>query len=283
MKKIILLATTVCVAFSANAQISTPQISDFEDGTVQGWTNGAASPNQPTNIPTGGPAGADDNFLEEISAGGSGAGSKLVIQNDDSEWTGDYLSAGVGLLSANVKNGGSEDLFLRIALEGGSDNTRMYTDNSFALPASQTTWTFFDLVLDNSANWSIVSGASTVEQVLQDVAQIRILSSQSGGFNGDAVAGVLHIDNITADVLLIGFDDNTFNDLVTYPNPVSDILNIESAVQVDNYQIFNVAGQLVSEGELEAQFLQVSDLSEGLYFLKLSNVIGSRTIKFVKR
>ncbi|MBT8263612.1 MAG: T9SS type A sorting domain-containing protein [Bacteroidia bacterium] len=283
MKNIILLAAAVCVAFSANAQISTPQISDFEDGTVQGWTNGAASPNQPTNIPTGGPLGADDNFLEEISAGGSGAGSKLVIQNDDSDWTGDYLGAGVGLFSADVKNGGTEDLFLRVALQGGSDNTRMYTDNSFTLPASQTTWTSFDLVVDNSANWTIVSGASTVEQVLQDVSQIRILSSQSGGFNGDAVAGVLHIDNITADDIFIGFDDNIFNNLVTYPNPVSDILNIESTVRMDNYQIFNVAGQLVSVGELEEQFLQVSNLSEGLYFLKLSNVSGSRTIKFVKR
>ena len=83
MRKILLLLAAICFSFISHAQISGGLTNNFEDGTTQGWSNVAQSPNPPTNIPTGGPGGVDDNFLEEISAGGGGAGSKMIIQNDN--------------------------------------------------------------------------------------------------------------------------------------------------------------------------------------------------------
>jgi hypothetical protein len=72
-------------------------------------------------------------------------------------------------------------------------------------------------------------------------------------------------------------------DVALYPNPVSDVLNLASSTTIENFEIFNIAGRKITEGELNAQFIQVSNLSQGLYFLRLSNNLGARTIKFVKR
>lgn len=80
------------------------QVSDFESGTTEGWGIGlvSAHPNLPTNVASGGPDGADDNFLQTRSNGGSGAGSRLAFFNENLEWTGDYTTGGVTGISASA-------------------------------------------------------------------------------------------------------------------------------------------------------------------------------------
>ena len=64
--------------------------SDFESGTTDGWQVGNANhPNPPTNVASGGPDGAGDNFLQAQSNGGGGAGSRLAFFNESADWTGD--------------------------------------------------------------------------------------------------------------------------------------------------------------------------------------------------
>jgi hypothetical protein len=65
--------------------------------------------------------------------------------------------------------------------------------------------------------------------------------------------------------------------LAVYPNPVTNILTIETEL-VGNLQIFNLLGQQVLTGKT-AQQLDVSALPKGTYFLK----IGEEQAKFVKQ
>ncbi|MCW5519706.1 T9SS type A sorting domain-containing protein [Aureitalea sp. L0-47] len=281
MKKIFMLMAVLGLSLNINAQITGNFTNDFEDGTTQGWSNGAQSPNPPTNIPTGGPNGVDDNFLEEISAGGGGAGSKMVIQNDEDEWTGNYNSAGVLEISFDVKNAGATDLLLRVAMEGGPDSSEMATTSSVSVPSTQTTWTTITIPIQPS-DFTVLDGNDTASAVLGGVDNIRILSSAVPSYNGDAIAATMHVDNITA-VAPLSVSESNLNDVTLYPNPVSDVLNVASSNSIEKFEIINIAGQLITEGELNAKFIQVSNLSEGLYFLRLSNNLGARTIKFVKR
>ena len=73
-------------AFSstASAVIVVGQIDDFEDGTLMNWGGGA----NPVNIPTGGPAGANDNYLQITADRPSGTASRLAVFNDF-QWSGD--------------------------------------------------------------------------------------------------------------------------------------------------------------------------------------------------
>uniref|UniRef100_UPI0026289167 hypothetical protein n=1 Tax=Winogradskyella sp. TaxID=1883156 RepID=UPI0026289167 len=77
MKKTILISLLLS-PFLAISQITLNQTDDFENFTTENWTKGNSSslPNQ--NVASGGPNGADDNFLRVVSTGGSGADSKLV-------------------------------------------------------------------------------------------------------------------------------------------------------------------------------------------------------------
>ena len=71
------------------------------------------------------------------------------------------------------------------------------------------------------------------------------------------------------------------NKLKVYPNPVSNILTIETGAN-DVFQIYNLLGQQVMAGKIPpsgARGLDVSALPEGSYFLK----VGREQGKFVKQ
>ena len=67
-----------------------------------------------------------------------------------------------------------------------------------------------------------------------------------------------------------------------YPNPVTDLLFIESELPIEKATIYSVLGQSVMTTSIENNQLDVSSLSKGVYFITLTNEIGSSIQKFVK-
>jgi hypothetical protein len=186
-----ILSVTLIAAFVTTAIAIVPnQPDDFEDGTTQGWGSGNPNPNPPTNIATGGPSGADDNFLRVTSGGGSGAGSKLVLMNSV-QWIGDYATAGITSVSMHIKNFGATNLNMRIALEGPGGN--FWSINPIAVSASSD-WQLISFPVQ-AAN---LTGGTNVNTTLTGVTEVRILHSVAGGFKGDAVVAQIGLDNITA-------------------------------------------------------------------------------------
>lgn len=67
-----------------------------------------------------------------------------------------------------------------------------------------------------------------------------------------------------------------------YPNPVQDKLYVETTDQIWNYQILNIQGQEMMEGEYQ-NFIGVEALPSGIYFLQLQQEGDLyKAIKFVK-
>ena len=67
-----------------------------------------------------------------------------------------------------------------------------------------------------------------------------------------------------------------------YPNPMNNILHIEG-VDVQDVTIFNAVGQMVLFIENRNE-INVEDLSEGLYFVRISDKKGNSVVKkIVKR
>lgn len=68
---------------------------------------------------------------------------------------------------------------------------------------------------------------------------------------------------------------NTMNSqkiLKAYPNPASDVLNIEGS---GTYQVYNSIGQVVNQGVVkESTELKVNHLDHGVYFVKLTDING---------
>jgi hypothetical protein len=177
------------------AAITLGQADTFQDGTTVNWQEGAVSPNPPQNISSGGPAGAGDAYLKNISSGGAGAGSRMVMFNT-TQWAGNYAAAGVDRITAQMNNLGSTSLRMRVAIRGGSDSSWFVSAAATFLPAGSS-WmaTSFDM---NASSLVQVAGATPLSQVITNVMELRILSATTPDFIGDAVVADLGVDNISA-------------------------------------------------------------------------------------
>ena len=194
-----LLATAaVCGAGAGAARgvVVFGQLDDFEDGTTMGWEHAAPSPNPPTNVATGGPQGADDNYLRNVSTGGfGGAGSRHVVFNQ-AQWAGNFNSAGVTRVTGFMNNYGPGDLAMRVGIEGGTLNTRFASTGTISLPANSG-WrpVTFDLT---PSTMSVVAGTEDLATVLGNVTSFRLISAATLSFMGDVVAATLGVDDLRA-------------------------------------------------------------------------------------
>ncbi len=76
--------------------------------------------------------------------------------------------------------------------------------------------------------------------------------------------------------------DNQVVEVKIYPNPAYDFITIENLnVQVQNLRIFDITGKVcLSSITIKDNKIDVSDLSNGLYFIEINN---TKRLKFIKQ
>ena len=166
---LILLAQTP----NASAQVVGGRVDNFQAGSTLGWTNGGV--NLPVNIATGGPNGSGDRFLQ-IMADGSGAGGHMVAFNR-TRWSGNFVSAGVTSVAADLKVTLGGPLKMRIALKSGTgiSDPGYVTTTPVDLPADGA-WHHAVFGLD-SGSLTGVNGPTPLNTFLQSVVEFRLLSA----------------------------------------------------------------------------------------------------------
>jgi hypothetical protein len=262
------------VIISTALAIVPNQFDNFEDGTLQDWGSGLPNPAPPVNVTTGGPAGANDNFLRVSAVGGAGAGSKLVIFNS-TQWTGNYITAGVQFVSMYIKNFTDTLISLRIALRGPGGDF----------------WSINPVIIAGLSNWQPIvfsvqpaslTGGTDVNTTLGGVTQVRILHSVAGGFAGNAIAAQIGIDNITAASQPVPVELTSFT---AQTQAQSVILNWVTATELNNHGFeiqrkvidgdFAKVGFVKGEGTTtnQKEYLYVDkNLIDGKYFYRLKQL-----------
>ncbi len=76
-----------------------------------------------------------------------------------------------------------------------------------------------------------------------------------------------------------GIDNNSFTTVAVYPNPVSNILSIKTALPIDTVSVYDITGKALIQLQ-SANTVDVSSLAAGMYFIKINN---SKAVKFIKR
>jgi hypothetical protein len=203
----IVASATVLLLASTRAYSIPTGIDDFEDGTTQGWTVGTGTipppvnPAPPVNVSTGGPTGAGDAFLQLTALGGEGPASRLSVMNI-SQWTGDYLAAGITGIAMDVNNFGPTELTLRLLLV-----------NFSAIPGPPTdiAWTLSPVIVPAGSGWvsvefdlsgvNLFAPVGTPAGALSDVNELRLFHNPDPAFGGPGVGAPpvvasLGIDNI---------------------------------------------------------------------------------------
>ena len=123
-------------------------------------------------------------------------------------------------------------------------------------------------IFDNSSQ-SIVKTEYTLENVFGDAYMQKIYPSEDGLFS------VINITKASE-----AFIEET---LTVYPNPASDLLNINSNNQILNVKILNYTGQIVADNNFNNKevIINTSFCNSGIYFIQIETEKGISTKKVV--
>jgi len=190
------LVSVMLLDSSGKADIVLGQIDTFEDGTTQKWVDGKENPG-PVIVPTGGPAGVNDPYLQVTSVG-AGTTGKLTTFNR-TQWVGNYRAAGVNEIEMDLKNLGGTTLSMRVALKNGiaKNSPGFVTTTPFLLPADGE-WHHAIFLLDASSLTRVGSTTLTLDELLSNVAELRILHANAPSLLGTPVVSQVGLDNIHA-------------------------------------------------------------------------------------
>lgn len=171
------------------------QTDNFQDGTTMNWMNGGVIGVVPvTNIPSGGPAGAGDNYIQ-VTADGSGVGGRLTVFNRD-QWLGDYVGGGVTSVEVDLLNQSAVSLSIRLAFKTGPGNgVQGYLSLPMVLPVGSG-WQHFTISLA-PANLIPIGGPLPWQNFF--IGEVRFIHEVGAtDLNGTNVVGQLGIDNVHA-------------------------------------------------------------------------------------
>lgn len=195
--KIIILCSTFLLPFqTTQALVTTGLINDFQSGSTEGWVHPISNSFEPTIASDTGSAGTGDHalLLSASGDGGRAAGSRLLALNRSAPWTG-AVNPDITAITMDL-NGLDNDLQIRIAVGSGTGRAGTWYASETAYSLTGNNWqshsfSLSDLVLANG-------GSESLETVLSNIAEFRILHSTSTNFIGDKINASFAVDNISA-------------------------------------------------------------------------------------
>jgi xyloglucan-specific exo-beta-1,4-glucanase len=89
-----------------------------------------------------------------------------------------------------------------------------------------------------------------------------------------------------AENLVTSLEIDRLTDVLFYPNPFSNTINVKSNSPIDRIQVYNLAGSLIQtivSGQISNQTLEFgSDLKNGMYLVKVVGISSTRKFKIIK-
>jgi Secretion system C-terminal sorting domain len=127
-----------------------------------------------------------------------------------------------------------------------------------------------EISIDCNSEDDLFVGGSFYETTLQLGTNLLTKSNA----NYDIFVGRLNVNPLN----LSSFENNSID---IYPNPASEIININNIKKNYNFSLYNLLGELIKYGKLinEQETLNVKDILSGLYILKLTDNEGNSFTK----
>lgn len=160
----------------------------------------------------------------------------------------------------------------------------------------------FSFSLVNNVNWTASSDQSwlnlssislTSKSPQQTItgngdAKITLFADQNANGISRSANVIISGENVASKTIIVsqgstlGINSNALSIITLYPNPTSDFLSIKSAQKISKVEIYDVSGKLIRSANLKDEKINVQNLLNGNYLIKLYTENGVVTSKFIK-
>ena len=125
--------------------------------------------------------------------------------------------------------------------------------------------THFGLGVDTEITTLTINWPSGIVDILENVAVDQVISVVEGS-------------------TVLGLEENIAANLIVYPNPSQEILNLGDLTDFTNpdYSIFDGQGKKVMAAKLDSNHINVSNLATGNYILKIQDGNSLKAQRFIK-
>lgn len=106
-------------------------------------------------------------------------------------------------------------------------------------------------------------------------------SDTSSACGGNLTSGNAVLSGDVQSTVLGTADFSINKGVVVYPNPVSDVITVESKSEISGFSVLNLQGQIVKH--VTGNHADVSLLQNGVYFLRLQTADGVQILNFIKK
>ncbi len=181
--------------------------------------------------------------------------------NDSTAWTGAFVNTGAGGMWKfnSVLAPVSADFTTNDTLIGPG-STATFTNLSTG-GISTYTWTF----QGGTPQSSTLKNPPAITYSIPGTYNVTLVCTGEFGTNTKLKSGYIHVFGV-------GMNEPEAVSVNVYPNPATDVLNIESSSRIKEVQVINLVGQTVKVQSTDAKkvSLNVSDLRSGVYNLRLA-------------
>jgi PKD repeat protein len=104
------------------------------------------------------------------------------------------------------------------------------------------------------------------------------------GENGVVFKGTGFTINVIAPPVATGINNEVVSssDVRIYPDPTSTQLTIDTQLKIDNLTVTDITGKTIASISLKSNVIDVSNLSDGIYFIKIEGEGKTFVQKFIK-
>ena len=155
---------------------------------------------------------------------------------------------------------------------------------------------FTPQILNNTANfadtssWMLVSGDYTAQGgerylIIGNFLQDHLLNQSVVNATGYDMSYV-YIDDVSLiPCSSVGVNEsNNEKDILAFPNPVNELLNISSDKTIEHYELMDATGKLILRKQVNCRQLNINTetLAKGLYFIKIKTKDAVYTKRIIK-
>ena len=186
---------------------------------------------------------------------------------------------------------GDGPMVLKIKTDSYADETsyKLYGPNNNVIQQSSsftnTTEHTFDLnfptpgcyrleVLDSYGD-GIAYGSTGYIKIFAADGTTQLFNASGNSFTDKLVVQI--------SVETVDIDDVTFEDMIIFPNPATELINIEGNANIQQVELYNLQGQRVAMETGNVRTLSLNGLSAGMYIMKVTTDNGTATYKVSKR